>query len=100
MIDVSNRVVLVTGGTGALGRGVVVELAAAGATVITTAHRPTPAEIEGVEVEVADLLDADADRPPIERVLARHGQLDGLVCLVGGFRGGAFIQTDAATWRE
>lgn len=100
MIDLSNRVVLVTGGTGALGRGVVGELARAGATVVTTAHRPTPPPDEGVEVEVADLLDGAGAAPLVERVVARHGRLDGLVCLVGGFRGGAFIQTDEATWRE
>jgi NAD(P)-dependent dehydrogenase (short-subunit alcohol dehydrogenase family) len=97
---VRNKVIVVTGGTGSLGIGVVSELVSAGATVVATAHRPTPAPVEGVDVEVVDLSNAAAAAPMFERVLARHGRVDGLVCLVGGFRGGSFIQTDNATWRE
>jgi NAD(P)-dependent dehydrogenase (short-subunit alcohol dehydrogenase family) len=100
MRDLSGRIVLVTGGTGSLGQGVVSELVEAGATVVTTAHRPSPPRVEGVHVEVIDLADADAAPPLLERVLAEYGRVDALVCLVGGFRGGAFIQTDHATWRE
>jgi NAD(P)-dependent dehydrogenase (short-subunit alcohol dehydrogenase family) len=97
--DLAERVILVTGGSGSLGSGVVDELLARGATVVVTAHRPTTPRA-GEQIEVADLLDAASVAPLIERVLAAHGRLDALVCLVGGFRGGAFIQTDDATWRE
>jgi NAD(P)-dependent dehydrogenase (short-subunit alcohol dehydrogenase family) len=100
MCDLSSRVALVTGGTGSLGHGVVGELVKAHATVIATAHRPSPAPAEGVSVEVVDLADADEAAPLMERVAAQHGSVDALVCLVGGFRGGAFIQTDHVTWRE
>jgi NAD(P)-dependent dehydrogenase (short-subunit alcohol dehydrogenase family) len=100
LIDLHERVILVTGGTGSLGRGVLAELKAANATVITTAHRPTPPPIEGIEVEVADLRDPDEVDPLVERIIARHERIDGLVCLVGGFTGGTFIQTDHQTWHE
>lgn len=100
MCDLSGRIALVTGGTGSLGHGVVSELVKANATVIATAHRPSPAPAEGVSVEVVDLADADAAAPLLERVAVQHGRVDALVCLVGGFRGGAFIQTDDVTWRE
>jgi NAD(P)-dependent dehydrogenase (short-subunit alcohol dehydrogenase family) len=100
MCDLSGRIALVTGGTGSLGLGVVSELLKANATVIATAHRPTPAPAEGVSVEVVDLADADSAAPLLERVAAQHGRVDAVVCLVGGFRGGAFIQTDHVTWRE
>lgn len=98
--DLTDRVVLVTGGMGGMGSGVVAELRAAGATVVTTAHRQPVAATEGVEVEVVDLLERDAVGPLVEGIVARHGRIDGLVCLVGGFKGGAFIQTDQQTWQE
>lgn len=98
MLD--RRVVLVTGGTGALGAGVLPVLVREGATVVTTAHRPGQAAPEGVEVIVADLLEPGAAEPLINRIVVQHGRIDALVCLVGGFRGGAFIQTDNQTWRE
>ena len=100
MCDLSGRVVLVTGGTGSLGQGVVSALVAAGASVVTTSHRPPPPPVARVTVEVVDLADPDAVSPLLERTLAKHGRVDGLVCLVGGFRGGSFIQTDDTTWRE
>lgn len=100
LADLHDRVILVTGGTGSLGRGVLAELRAVNATVISTAHRPAVEPIEGVEIEVADLLDPDTAVPLVERIIARHERIDGLVCLVGGFTGGTFIQTDHQTWRE
>jgi NAD(P)-dependent dehydrogenase (short-subunit alcohol dehydrogenase family) len=100
LTDLEDRVILVTGGTGSLGRGVLAELLSANATVISTAHRPPAVPIDGVEIEVADLMDPDAAVPLVERIIARHKRIDGLVCLVGGFTGGTFIQTDHQTWRE
>lgn len=98
MLD--GRVVLVTGGTGGLGQGVVRVLRDEGARVVTTSHRPRVEAPEGVEVEQADLLASEDIAPLVERVLARHGRIDALVCLVGGFAGGSFIQTSEQTWRE
>lgn len=99
MSALDGKIILVTGGTGSLGRGVLAELRSAGATLVSTAHRPTSAP-EGVELEIIDLSDSGACVALVERVVARHGRIDGLVCLVGGFAGGAFIQTDHATWQE
>lgn len=99
MTGLDDKVILVTGGTGSLGGGVVAVLGEAGATVVATAHRPVEGP-PGVEIEVVDLLDGAAVGPLVERIVARHGRIDGLVCLVGGFVGGAFIQTDHATWQE
>ncbi|MDQ3547374.1 MAG: SDR family NAD(P)-dependent oxidoreductase, partial [Chloroflexota bacterium] len=100
LVDLQNRVILVTGGTGSLGHGVLAELRAANATVISTAHRPTQPPFEGIEIEVADLRDPNEAVPLVERIIARHERIDGLVCLVGGFTSGTFIQTDHQTWRE
>ena len=99
MTRLDDKIILVTGGTGSLGRGVVGMLGEAGATVVATAHRPVEGSA-GVEIEVVDLLDGGAVGPMVERIVTRHGRIDGLVCLVGGFAGGAFIQADHATWQE
>ena len=96
MLD--NRLVLVTGGISGLGRGVLAALRDEGATVVTTTHRPQ--SVDDTHVEVADLLTPGEARPLIERVIATHGRIDALVCLVGGFIGGSFIQTDNHTWNE
>jgi NAD(P)-dependent dehydrogenase (short-subunit alcohol dehydrogenase family) len=100
MIDVRDRVILVTGGAAGAGRGVVEALIDAGATVVATVHRRPPQLPEGVELEIADLLDVAAVEPLVARVTERHGRIDGLVCLVGGFKGGAFIQSERQTWQE
>lgn len=100
LVDLQDRVILVTGGTGSLGHGVLAELRAANATVISTAHRATSPPIEGIEVELTDLRDPNEAVPLVERIIARHERIDGLVCLVGGFTGGTFIQTDHQTWHE
>jgi NAD(P)-dependent dehydrogenase (short-subunit alcohol dehydrogenase family) len=99
MTSLVDKVILVTGGTGSLGRGVVAVLGEAGATTVATAHRPVEGPA-GVEIEVVDLLNTQQIGPLVERVIIRHGRIDGLVCLVGGFAGGAFIQSDHATWQE
>lgn len=99
MSQLNGKIILVTGGTGSLGHGVLAELQRDGATVITTAHRPAGVPA-GVDVHVVDLLDPAAAEPLVAGVRDRHGRIDGLVCLVGGFAGGAFIQADHATWQE
>ena len=85
----SGRVVVVPGATGVTGRAVASALTASGATVIalgTDAARL--ASVDAAEREVVDLLDEEAAATLAAAVLERHGRVDGLVHLVGGWKPG------------
>lgn len=92
-----NSVVLVAGGTGALGRAVTSEFLEEGATVVVT-YRNQPewerfkssasayaSRLEGHEVDVTDEA---AVRQLVEKILSKHGRLDAMVNAVGGYAGG------------
>lgn len=87
------RVVLVTGAAGSAGAAAVRALQVAGATVVAVGHSPARLSAlakrnPGITTEVADLTDATSVEELAERVHERHGNIDGLVHLVGGWRGG------------
>jgi NAD(P)-dependent dehydrogenase (short-subunit alcohol dehydrogenase family) len=82
-MTLAGRVALVTGGTGALGQAVTVRLLAEGATVGVP-------WIVGREHEALGAV--------VESLRGRHGRLDILVALVGGFAPGSLLETDRATW--
>jgi NAD(P)-dependent dehydrogenase (short-subunit alcohol dehydrogenase family) len=94
-----DKIVLVTGGTGGLGREVTMAFLKAGATVTVTFQRAeefkaleaaaqriggTPPE--GVSVDVTD---AQAVEKCVMEIVAKFGRLDVLVNTVGGYAGGA-----------
>ena len=89
----------VAGGAGNLGPTVVQRLAGAGARTCVCGRdeaslEALSAEIEpAIETDVVDLLDAAATRSWAADLAARHdGRVDGLVHLVGGWRGGSPIE--------
>jgi len=92
------RVIAVAGGTGNVGPTVVRRLAAAGArTCVCGRDRGSLEELAGeigssIDIDVVDLLDATATRRWADDLAARHGHVDGLVQLVGGWRGGTPIE--------
>lgn len=97
------RVVAVAGAGGPAGRAVVRRLAGAG-TVVAAADADQARLDESVagvgadgvvEGRVVDLLDADATRTWLDDVVDRHGRLDGVVHLVGGWRGGKGLTAEA-----
>src|SRR6266702_2027719 len=91
------KVVLVAGGTGALGRAVSLAFLGEGAKVVATYRRQEEfdalksaggangAQLDGNSVDVTDEA---AVRQLIEKILAKHGRLDALVNTVGGYAGG------------
>jgi NAD(P)-dependent dehydrogenase (short-subunit alcohol dehydrogenase family) len=87
--------VLVTGGTGALGQAVVVELLEAGARVVSTwiveEERDKVAQALGqremLELAEADLSTQEGAAAAVEQAAATHQPLAGLVNLVGGYAG-------------
>jgi NAD(P)-dependent dehydrogenase (short-subunit alcohol dehydrogenase family) len=97
---VHGRLVLVAGATSASGRAVAGALLAAGARVVAVGHDPdklAALAALGATVEACDLTDEAAVFDLAARVHATAGRLDGVVHLVGGWRGGGGLsaQTEA-----
>lgn len=92
----SNQVVLITGGTGGLGRSVTLAFLKEGASVVVTYQRPdefenlrrTAASGLSLEGRQLDVTDPSAVSSSVEELLAKHGKLDVLVNTVGGYAGG------------
>jgi NAD(P)-dependent dehydrogenase (short-subunit alcohol dehydrogenase family) len=106
-MDFDNRVALVTGGTGALGAVVTVDLLRAGARVAVTYR--DDAEWAALEKQAAEqrasLLGAKVDLTKateveswVQDVASRWQRVDFLVCIAGGFAAGKSYETDDATW--
>lgn len=92
MIDLNDKIVLVTGAAGAIGAAVISALSRAGGTAIAT-------DLSGCSTQLDVTAEADWQRvtADIER---RHGRLDGLVNAAGIVELGSVEQTDFATWRR
>ncbi|WP_323791743.1 SDR family oxidoreductase [Nocardioides sp.] len=91
VLDLSGRVVLVTGGSKGIGLGITQAFLDAGATVVTCARSESPT-VDGAEHRVCDVRDPDAVTSMVEEIVATHGRLDVLVNNAGGAPA-----TDAAT---
>jgi NAD(P)-dependent dehydrogenase (short-subunit alcohol dehydrogenase family) len=94
--SLDDRVIAIAGVGGGLGPLVAAQLAEAGATVAGTDRNPDVLDSIGAELGIGerwdgravDLLDEDAVRGWCAALVERHGRVDGLVHLVGGWRGG------------
>ena len=96
--SLDGRVIAVAGAAGNLGPTVVERLGAAGATLALAGRdadklEPLVAGLPAGQAEAAavDFLDAEATRAWADDLAARHGHVDGVVHLVGGWRGGKAI---------
>jgi NADP-dependent 3-hydroxy acid dehydrogenase YdfG len=93
---VAGRLVLIAGATSASGEAVARALIAAGARALAVGTRQEAlgaleAAVPGVETRVCDLADRDAVAELAMRIHLKFGRLDGLIHLVGGWRGGGGI---------
>ncbi|WP_157167245.1 SDR family NAD(P)-dependent oxidoreductase [Streptomyces typhae] len=110
MSALDGAVVAVAGAAGPAGRATLLRLAEAGATVVASdADAARLAEAVDaaryahggatVTGDTVDLLDLDAARAWADRTEKEFGRIDGLVHLVGGWRGSAsFAETDLGDW--
>jgi NAD(P)-dependent dehydrogenase (short-subunit alcohol dehydrogenase family) len=107
-MSLAGRVALVTGGTGALGQAVTLRLLADGAVVAVPYLSETEREAlrsrtgaagrERLLLVRADVTDERAMADLAADLRARHGRVDILAALVGGFAPGRLVDTDRATW--
>ena len=84
-LDFSGRVVIVTGGTKGVGRGITERFVGAGASVVVCARSEPPAPLpEGVSFVAADVRDPDQVAAVVDHAVSAHGRLDVLVNNAGG----------------
>ncbi|WP_055590481.1 SDR family NAD(P)-dependent oxidoreductase [Streptacidiphilus griseoplanus] len=110
MTALAGKVVAVAGATGPAGRATLRRLAAGGAVVAAAGTDPARldaaldavrAAVPGARVtgQIVDLLDPQAARDWADHIEAEQGRIDGLLHLVGGWRGGkTFADTDLDDW--
>jgi NAD(P)-dependent dehydrogenase (short-subunit alcohol dehydrogenase family) len=98
LASLSGRVLAIAGAGGNLGPAVVRRLASTGAVLALGGRDKAPLEElardVGVDADTAsvDLLDVEAARAWARGIAARHGRIDGLTHIVGGWRGGQPIE--------
>lgn len=105
MMDLSNKIAMVTGAVGNLGAAVASVLNAAGAKTVLIdrsqerleqVFEPRPERLLAGGV---DLTSEDSVREVVAAALGRFGRLDALINTVGGFRGGKAVHNeDLSTW--
>jgi short-subunit dehydrogenase involved in D-alanine esterification of teichoic acids len=85
-VDLSDRTVLVVGGTSGIGRGLARRFAAAGSTVAVAGRNPGALEelaAEGLGTVVLDVTDDTSVAGARDAVLARYPELDTVVTMSG-----------------
>jgi NAD(P)-dependent dehydrogenase (short-subunit alcohol dehydrogenase family) len=102
-----NGVAVVTGGTGALGRDVALDLLGSGARVAVTYRseeewaalaKAAGANAERLSGMPVDLTRAGEVEASVRDIAARWGRIDFLVAVAGGFAAGRSFETDEKTW--
>ena len=94
------KVVLIAGGSGALGQTVAPACLEAGAKVITVDRRPSAKPIKGIVAMTGDVTDEADTRRFVTDVIQNSGRLDVLINLVGGFAEGRLQDTDVTAWQR
>jgi len=97
-MELKGKVVLITGGAGALGHTVVPSFVSAGASVFLGDLNPV--QQSGVTSLKADFTDQTQVRGLVNDVIQSAGRLDALINLVGGFATGRVVETDVSLWQR
>ena len=97
-MEMKGKVVLISGGAGALGQTVVPTFVSAGASVILGDLNPP--QLSGVTSLKADFTDQTQVRDLVNEVLQTLGRLDAIINLIGGFATGSVVDTDVSLWQR
>ena len=97
-MEMKGKVVLITGGAGALGQTVVPAFVSTGASVILGDLNPV--QVPGVTALKADFTDQTQVQSLVDEVIRTSGRLDALINLVGGFATGRVVETDVLLWQR
>ncbi len=105
-----DRVIIVTGGTGRLGTAVTGLLLSRGTRVVVTYTKESELERLRATLPEADRPNLSTtkvdvtDEPAVSRfvhdVHAKHGRIDGLANLVGGWNSTPFVELTLAKWNQ
>lgn len=108
MFDLSDKVFIITGAAGGLGRDVAQAFHAAGARLALVDHNEERiqaliADLGGTDQNslavMADLTDEDSVNQMAARAVEHFGHIDGLVNIAGGYRAGTPLhETPVDTW--
>lgn len=99
-MSAEDKVVLITGASGALGQTVVPSFVATGARVIAADRHPLSIQVEGYRDMKADVTDEADVRRLVDEVIRTAGRIDALINLVGGFAVGRVVESDASLWHR
>ena len=99
-MSAEDKVVLITGASGALGQTVVPSFVATGARVIAADRHPLSIQVEGCRDMKADVTDESDVRRLVDEVIRTAGRIDALINLVGGFAVGRVVESDASLWHR
>jgi len=98
LLDLTGKVILVTGAGGGIGGGIAHRLREAGATVVAhTRSSPVPGSHETIH---ADLTTLDGPASAVARVMSAHGRIDGLVNNAGIQPIAPFAELSDEDWLE
>jgi NAD(P)-dependent dehydrogenase (short-subunit alcohol dehydrogenase family) len=111
MMNFHDKIVLIAGGTGGLGRAVTLAFLHAGASVAVTYQRAEEFAAIAAEVKqtgatppeglALDVTDQPAVEKAVANIVAMRGRLDILVNTVGGYAGGKNLwETDPRTYEQ
>jgi NAD(P)-dependent dehydrogenase (short-subunit alcohol dehydrogenase family) len=99
-MQLNGKVVLIAGGSGALGQTFVPVFVVAGARVIRADQHPPSVQAERCTDMKADATDEADVRRLVDEVIQTAGHIDALINLVGGFAIGRVVETDASLWHR
>jgi NAD(P)-dependent dehydrogenase (short-subunit alcohol dehydrogenase family) len=85
-MDLSGKVLIVTGSNGILGQAVAATLGGYGARLALLDHAHTPSTAQPLHYGGVDLTQEDAARSVMQKIVEQTGRLDGLINVAGAFR--------------